>query len=298
MLNLHNIWPDDSGLMAKAVAVPPKTGLPQQPTLVRAHSKWETFPDSHLFSQNPGIFTTVELGRFQDPITIKDSDRSQHDLIQQADILFSFVKKHINKAVMISGQPENTERWQYPLDAVREIVLNMIVHRDYRSATDSVIKIFDDRIEFFNPGPLPDGLSVEQLLSGLYRSTPRNRAIATFFKELGLIEKYGSGIRRILNLCQTQGLPAPSFESTPQGFLVTLRPAPAVSGLSGGLSGSHQLVLEAIQRQLGIQARLIAQGYSLPLDTVDKAISRLVKEGKIERRGSKKTGGYHEVGSA
>lgn len=181
-----------------------------------------TFAAYLLFANQPGITTTVELGRFQDPITIKDSDRSQDDLIAQVEHLYAFVKKHINKAVLVTGRLENTERWQYPLDAIREIVLNMVVHRDYRSSTDSVIKVFDDRIEFFNPGTLPDGLTVDALLSGNYRSTPRNRSVATLFKELGLIEKYGSGIRRILDLCQAQGLPAPLFENTRQGFVATL----------------------------------------------------------------------------
>ncbi len=50
---------------------------------------------------------------------------------------------------IITGNPQREERYDYPLDAIREIILNMIVHRDYRDSSDSVIKIFDDRIEFF-----------------------------------------------------------------------------------------------------------------------------------------------------
>jgi ATP-dependent DNA helicase RecG len=260
-----------------------------------------TFAAFLLFSREPGIATTVELGRFQDPITIKDSARSQHDLIEQVEILFTFVKKHINKEVVVSGKLENTERWQYPLDAVREIVLNMVVHRDYRSAADSVIKVFDDRVEFFNPGSLPDGLSVERLLSGNYRSSPRNRAVATLFKDLGLIEKYGSGIRRVLDLCKAQGLPAPLFEDTPQGFVATLFSSPKIGGLKDGLNGrlkgglnpTQHRVLELVRSRPGIQAHEIAAELGMPPDTLDKILSKLAKERKIERRGSKKTGGYH-----
>jgi len=69
-----------------------------------------TFAAFLLFANQPGFSTTVELGRFQDPITIKDSARSQHDLIEQVDALFDFVKKHINKEVIISGKPELGER--------------------------------------------------------------------------------------------------------------------------------------------------------------------------------------------
>jgi len=68
--------------------------------------------------------------------------------------VFEFVKKHLNKGYIITGNPQREERWEYPLDAIREIVINMIVHRDYRSSSDSIIKIFNNRIEFFNPGGL------------------------------------------------------------------------------------------------------------------------------------------------
>jgi len=65
-----------------------------------------------------------------------------------------------------SGIKQREERWDYPLDAVREIVVNAIVHRDYRDASDSIVKIFDDRIEIYNPGKLPEGLSVENFFPG------------------------------------------------------------------------------------------------------------------------------------
>jgi ATP-dependent DNA helicase RecG len=116
-----------------------------------------------LFKNKPSISTTIELGRFQDPITIKDTSRTQADLITQVDDVMSFVKKHMTVALIITGEVENKQQWQYPLEAIREIVLNMIIHRDYRANADSVIKIFDDKIEFYNPGKLPDEISVEDL---------------------------------------------------------------------------------------------------------------------------------------
>jgi len=75
-----------------------------------------------------------------------------------------FIHKHTNKAYIITGNPKREERWDYPMDAIREMVINMIVHRDYRSANDSTIKIFDDRIEFFNPGTLLEDLTVEKVI--------------------------------------------------------------------------------------------------------------------------------------
>ncbi|MBR5709380.1 MAG: putative DNA binding domain-containing protein [Thermoguttaceae bacterium] len=175
-----------------------------------------------LFSANDTSQTTIELGRFQTPTIIKDSLRTKSDIISQPNQVMDFVKKHINKEIVITGNAENEERWQYPLDAIREIVMNMIVHRDYRSAADSVIKIYNDRIEFYNPGDLPDGLTIDKLLSNNYISAPRNKKIADFFKEMGMIEKYGSGIRRIITPFKERGSRLPVFESVQGGWRVTV----------------------------------------------------------------------------
>jgi ATP-dependent DNA helicase RecG len=84
------------------------------------------------------------------------------------------------------------------------------------------VKIYDNQIEFFNPGRLPEGLTIEKLLKGEYISVVRNRKIADIFKEVGLIEKYGTGIRRILTGFKSYGLPAPKFEEFNGGFRVTV----------------------------------------------------------------------------
>ncbi len=78
------------------------------------------------------------------------------------------------------------------------------------SSNDSVIKVFDDHIEFFNPGNLPDGLTVEQLIRGDYSPSIRNKQIATVFKEAGIIEKYESGIKRVLEAFSEYDLSIPT----------------------------------------------------------------------------------------
>jgi len=112
----------------------------------------------------------------------------------------------LNKGYIITGKPQREERWEYPIDAIREIVINMIVHRDYRNSNDSIIKIFNDRIEFYNPGGLFGDLTIEEVASGKYQSQIRNKQIANIFKEFGLIEKYGTGIKRILETFKIYGL--------------------------------------------------------------------------------------------
>ncbi|MDO9289866.1 MAG: ATP-binding protein, partial [Thermodesulfovibrionales bacterium] len=174
-----------------------------------------------LFMSGESSLSTIEFGRFQTPTIIKDGSRLKTDLFAEVEGVMQFVIKHINKAIIVTGRPQHEERWDYPLDAIREIVINSIIHRDYTSAQDSVVKVYDDKIEFFNPGGLPAGLTVEKLLKGNYISNARNKKIADAFKAAGLIEKYGSGISRILKAFKAYGLPAPSFEETSGGFMVT-----------------------------------------------------------------------------
>lgn len=102
------------------------------------------------------------------------------------------------------------------------IIINMIVHCDYRSSSDSIVKVYDTKIEFYNPGRLPDSITLEDLLTNNYRSTPRNKLIADFCKTSGLIEKYGSGIRRIVNYFVESKLPKPEFKNISEGFMVTV----------------------------------------------------------------------------
>jgi ATP-dependent DNA helicase RecG len=179
-----------------------------------------------LFMAEESALTTMELGRFQTGTIIKDNLTLKSDLFSQLDRAMDFIKKHLNKAYIITGNIQREERWDYPLDAIREIVVNAIVHRDYRNASDSIIKIYDDRIEFFNPGKLPEGLSIERLLSGNYTSTIRNKKIAEIFKEAGAIEKYGSGISRIREGLRNHGLQEPVFEEIGNGFRVIVKKAP------------------------------------------------------------------------
>ena len=141
----------------------------------------------------------------------------REQFIQMEELL-----KEIGFQVVISDKLENDLVWDYPLKAIREIILNMIVHRDYRSASESCVKIFDDRIEFFNPGKLMDGMTPDDLNSGNYLSTLRNKAIANHFNMLGEIEKYGSGVTRVIGLFQEAGLPVPRIEEIGCGIRVTV----------------------------------------------------------------------------
>ncbi len=123
---------------------------------------------------------------------------------------------------IISGNAARQERYDYSLNAIREIVINMLIHRDYRDSSSSLIKIFDDSITFYNPGKLFGGITINDLLIDNFTSKPRNKLIAKSFREIGKIERYGSGISRIIKQCREYGNIEPKFEEIADGFKVTL----------------------------------------------------------------------------
>jgi ATP-dependent DNA helicase RecG len=227
------------------------------------------------------------------------------------EAVMDFIKKHINKVYIITGNIQREERWDYPLDAIREIVVNAIVHRDYRDASDSIIKMFDDRIEFYNPGKLPEGLSVEKLLSGDYISTIRNKKIAEVFKEANIIEKYGSGISRILNGFEKHGLRDPKFEEIGNGFRATAfkelikndRVNDRVSDNSSTTNEKDTLksweketiLLQKIKGNPSISAVELSKILNINERHTRRYLSKLKKEGKLKRMGSDKNGTWQVI---
>ena len=234
-------------------------------------------------------------------ITIKDTARTKSDILTQVNEVLDYVKKHINLEVIITGNAQNIQKWQYPMEAVREIVLNMIIHRDYRSSSDSIVKIFNDKIEFYNPGRLPDTISIEDLLSNNYKSTLRNKKIAEFFKDLGLIEKYGSGIGRIVNYFKNEGLPVPEFRNISDGFQVTVFARNqfnvtenVTENVAENPSVREEKILELIKRNQKITYSKLSKQLSVTRMTIIRDIQTLKAKGLIERIGPDK-GGYWKV---
>lgn len=181
-----------------------------------------TFGGYLMFAKDYCSISDVQVGRFKSPTFIIDSISLSGDLFGEIDEIMAFIRKNLMVEIIITGEPKHTERFDYPLDAIREVVQNMILHRDYRDSSTSIIKIFDDRIEFFNPGALYGGITIEKLLTGNYSSKTRNKLLAKAFKESGLIEQYGSGIMRIRRICKEYGLNDPLFQEMQEGFKVTL----------------------------------------------------------------------------
>ncbi|MEJ5299360.1 MAG: helix-turn-helix domain-containing protein [Thermodesulforhabdaceae bacterium] len=114
---------------------------------------------------------------------------------------------------------QRREIWEYPLEALREAVVNALIHRDYTYPADIQIRLEEDRLEIWNPGELPPPLT-PQALYGPHASVLRNPLIAQAFYFAGVIERWGSGTTRIVDLCRAQDLPQPEFTNWQGGVRV------------------------------------------------------------------------------
>jgi ATP-dependent DNA helicase RecG len=166
--------------------------------------------------------------------------------IQQAE---AFVAQHLPPGFHL-----NDLDWEnhptLPLDAVREVIINGVLHRDYERGGDSVrLFMFTDRLECTSPGRLPGPMTVDNLLSERFS---RNEVLARVLSELGFVERLGYGLDRLSRRMAEEGLPPPQFEETTAGFKVTLfnRPAAQLTGQTGAAPTQRWLALGLFQRQV------------------------------------------------
>ncbi len=153
-----------------------------------------TFAALLLFGEH---HTGIRIGRFKTPDVIIDDILIKSPLTIAVDEAMTFIKKNISLRYEFTGELRRKEIWQFPLPVIRELLMNAIIHKDYRNPTDIMIKIFDDRINFTNPGSLMGGLKPEDLLTGDYVAVHRNKLLAEAFYLRGDIEKFGTGYYRI-----------------------------------------------------------------------------------------------------
>jgi len=166
-----------------------------------------------LFGKNPQKYfdyARVRVVRLKDNITIIGDRWIEGNLFNQFRETEVAIKNLINVRYEIKGF-ERKDIWDYPLEAIREAIANALLHRDYLRPVNVQIKVYDDKLWFYNVGGLPEEWDTEKLLS-LHSSMPRNPTIFNVFYLAGIVESVGSGIERIMKALKDAGLPEPKFE--------------------------------------------------------------------------------------
>jgi len=245
-----------------------------------------------LFADNP-LRHHIHIGRFKTPDVIIDDRQITDTLFKAVEQAMKFIVSHINVAFQFDGGVQRKERFAYPLTALREALLNAVVHRDYANPSDIQIKIFDDRITFFSPGKLYGGITVEDLKTDHYQSHLRNKLIAEAFYLTKNIEKYGSGFIRIRR--ELEAYPEVDFmvEEIGDGFMVSFRSKMKTrEGVSEGVSEGVNAILVCIRENPGLRIPELSEKLHMPAKSLERRIKQLREEGRVVFQGAPKTGGY------
>ncbi len=171
-----------------------------------------------LFSDQCG--NTIKMAAFEGSrkTIFKDRKELTGSILFQMEQAFSFIEQYNRTRSEFSGL-YRIDKKDYPVEAMREALLNSIVHRDYSYSGPTLISVFDNRIEFINIGGLVRGISYDDIMLGI--SATRNSKLANIFYRLKLIEAYGTGMLKI-NECYAETNVKPQVEVTNNAFKITL----------------------------------------------------------------------------
>jgi ATP-dependent DNA helicase RecG len=225
----------------------------------------------------------IQAGRFggSDRSRMVDRTEIRSFPVQAVEEAIAFVQKHTLHGAEI-GAMRRKERWSLPPVAVREAVINAVVHSDYAQRGAPLrLSIFDDRLEIENPGLLPFGLTVEDLPRGV--SKLRNRVIGRVFHALGLIEQWGSGIQRMTAACREAGLASPVFEELATRFRVTIATTKVGPPM---LDETDQVILACLADGQGWLTSEVAVEIKLTPRATRTRLARLVGRGLLREIGT------------
>ncbi len=254
-----------------------------------------------LFGKDPSKFYPnlfVKIGRFGESVVdMRFQEVCEGNLFQMLrDVMEQLEKKFLIKPIRFEGL-RRIEELEYPVPALREMLLNAMVHRNYMGSMTQ-LRVMNDRISLWNAGTLPVELSIEKLFQ-LHESFPRNPLIADICYKAGYIDSWGRGVEKITEACKRYGLPQPVIEERFGGVAVELL-KPHVSGqsVSEDMSGKRRenvgktsgMILDACRETPSITIPELAEQIGVTERSIQRNIQKLQAEGFLHRVGGRKEG--------
>lgn len=251
----------------------------------------------------------VECARFKGTGTEEFIDQKSitTGLGLQAEEAYNFVLRHINKGATVQGV-YTVSRWEYPVKAIREIIRNAVVHRDYSlTGRDIKVAVYDDMVEVTSPGLLPPSIDYSAMRSR--QSDARNKVIAPVFKRLGIIDQWGNGLRLVAE--EMKDYPEIEMKWKEVGFSFQIQfikknyvENTDIEGVTNvtnnvtnvtiddnrNLEDSETLLIELVRQDSDITTKKIAEILRLSERQCKRIIANLKKQGILIREGTNRTG--------
>ena len=231
--------------------------------------------------------STIKAATFSgtDKNDFQDRREFGGSLFQQMEEMYSYLNLRNRTRATFEGLYRNDVR-DYPEEALREALLNSLVHRDYSFSASTLISIYDDRIEFVSVGGLLGGISLDDILLGL--SVCRNPKLAAVFYRLKLIEAYGTGIPKIIKAYAESGL-EPKIEVTSNAFKITL-PNRNVAKKESNAADRPRNNEEKILSFIESNGHIVRSDVDVLLDvsqaTANRILKRMVADGLLYQDGN------------
>jgi len=214
-----------------------------------------------------------------------------------------FVRLYAKVAYRFTGRPQRENIYEYLFEAIREAVINSVMHKDYfEHGHNNILKFFPDRIQIENIWAKPRGFVLGETI---FR---RNQVIADLFSRIHLGEKIGSGMERIREYCKAENAPFPRIHFTETHFYVVFKPSREylklagkettrkglVEGLVERLVESQRKIIDIIKQNPYVSKKELSDKIGISTTAIDKNITRLKKKGLLKRIGPDK-GGHWEI---
>jgi ATP-dependent DNA helicase RecG len=231
---------------------------------------------------------SIKVAVFQDDSmrVFKDRREFTGSLFKQLNEAYGFIDIH-NQIGATFDKLLRIDTRDYPEDAVREALLNAVVHREYAMSGSILVKMFPDRTEFISVGGLMRGIELADIMSGY--SICRNDRLAKVFYRLQLIEAYGTGMPKIFESYQGSGV-TPDIEVTPNVFKITLPNirAAAASVPKVQLLGSDERVLALVREKGAIDRKDVEGLLGITQTPAGQLLKKLVEAGSLAKTGNGK----------
>lgn len=224
-------------------------------------------------------FSGIDKSEFQDRREFGGS------LFSQMEDMYAYLDLRNRTKATFDGLYRHDAR-DYPEEALREALLNFLVHRDYSFSASTLISVYDDRIEFVSVGGLPNGIALEDILLGL--SVCRNPKLAAVFYRLNLIEAYGTGMPKILKAYAGSGV-KPKIEVSSNAFKITLPNRNSATRDLTAVSDTTKSKEEQILAWIEANGHIVRSDVDALLHvsqaTANRILKRMVADGLLRQEG-------------
>lgn len=257
-----------------------------------------------LFAKEAKLEMQMAIFATETKLTFLDMDQVFGNIFELIEVGEGYIRKNIKWPVNFStGSVEREEIPEIPLEAIREAVINSLIHRDFKNPKSNEVAIYKDRVEIFNPGEFPEGYKPEDFING-EGSIPRNPLIANTLYLSKDIEKWGSGFRRITEVCAKADVKV-KFEIRKNGFMVIFyrktdeelldltgeNKNNSANGIENGTQiDTEKLILDILKKKPDIIQKDLSEQTNISLRTIKRIIQQLKEKNKIERVGSDRKG--------